>query len=325
MNFLSSIPGLKVTAICDINEDVLKRSREVHPDVATYSSLKEFCADDTIDLGICAVPDHAHKEVVLELVEAGKHAITEKPFGLNVAECTEMIESARRANVMLSVYQQRRWDGDYLTIKNIVNQGMIGDVFHIEAYSGKYGSGGYRGWSGDKSKSGNVLLGVGAHHVDQILNMMPGKVEHVYGFFQKRCWWDNTIEDQGNCVIKFEGGRIAEYEYTYLGSISKPRWRILGDRGGITVASGPVQKYFAEKGSHLGKDISYRNGYAEEIKVPMVDKSEASYYVNIADHLLTGVPLAVTPESARRNIAVMEAAETAWKTGVPQGIPFEYD
>ena len=106
---------------------------------------------------------------------------------------------------MLSVFHNRRYDGDFLAIKEVIDKGLIGDVFRIEVYGGRYGHPG-TWWRSDKNISGGAFYDWGAHLVDWVLNLIPEKVDSIMGFTQKIQWWDVTNEDEVESIIKFKNG-----------------------------------------------------------------------------------------------------------------------
>lgn len=307
-DFISKTSGLKLAAICDVDERRLEVAQKDYPGIKTYSKIEKMLSDDVIDLGVAVVPHNVHSKVILSLIKAGKNAISEKPFAITIAECTKMIEAAKKKKVMLSVFHNRRWDGDFLRIKKIIDDGLLGEIFHIETYAGNYAHP-KSWWRSEKSISGGLIYDWGAHFVDWILNLMPGKMETVYGIFHKRLWHDVTNENQCQAIIRFEGGRYAEFQTSAIAAIGKPKWRILGTKGALSVNHGEEDI----------KVVTFIHGSREELKVPFMQSSSwDSYYTNIADHLLTGEPLAVTAESARRVIAVFKLAEKSAKTGKVQ-------
>jgi len=289
----------------------LKIAEKEFPEVKTYPNVEKMLSDDIVDLGVVVVPHNVHGKVTLSLLGAGKHTVVEKPFAITTEECAEMIKLAKKKKVMLSVFHNRRWDGDFVTIKKIIEQGLIGEVFHIETYAGNYAHPGYW-WRSEKSISGGASYDWGAHFIDWILNLMPGKVETVYGFYHKRLWFDVTNEDHCQIIIRFEGGRYADFQISSLSAIGKPKWRILGTKGALVL--------------NYGEDkinvVTFVRGYQEELRVPFTENEYIRYYINIADHLLTGEPLQVTPESALRVIGVLELAEKSAKSGKVEVSPF---
>lgn len=304
--------GMQVTAVCDIDPARLEVARqEQGDDVALYDRVSDLASAEDVDLGVVITPHNVHCENTLELLTRSKHAVVEKPFCITADEATRMIDAARANGVMLSTYHNRRWDPDFITIRHIIESGLIGEVFHIEAYSGSYGHPGYW-WRSHKPISGGAIYDWGAHFMDWILNIMPGKVESVYGFFHKRVWHDVTNEDQTQAILRFTGGRYAELQLSSIAAAGKEKWRILGTKGAIHSTWEPP--------IHVAQ---YVNGKLEHIDVPFLQPEPNAYYRNIAEHLMCDAPLAVTPESARRVIAVLEAAEISSKKGMPVEVPGE--
>lgn len=110
---------------------------------------------------------------------------------------------------MLSVFHNRRWDGDYIIIKDIIEKGLIGEIFHIECFIGSFSHPRYW-WRSDKKISGGIMHDWGAHFIDWILNLIPSKITGIYGDFQKRVWFSVSNEDHGQAIIRFENGTTAD-------------------------------------------------------------------------------------------------------------------
>jgi predicted dehydrogenase len=222
-----------------------------------------------------------------------------------------MIKAAREKRVLLTVFHCRRLDGDYLTIKKIIDDGLIGEPFHCEAFLGEYKHPG-DWWRSHKAISGGGIYDWGAHFTDWILNLMPYKMQSVTGFMSKRVWHDVTNEDHCRAIIRFEGDRSAELEISSIAAVGKPKWRILGTKGGLTHDwNKPVQV------------TSFAGGVKQQIEVQHPQDDWKPYYARLADHLLGGEPLMVTPESARRVIAVLELAEKSNRSGKAEPVPFQ--
>ena len=303
--------AFKVTAVADIDPKRTKAAKKELDDVKVFADHHKLAASGLCDIAIVITPHNCHASIAVDLLKAGVGVISEKPFSITIDQATEMIEAAQAADVMLSVFHNRRWDGDYLTIKRIIEDGLIGEPFQCEAFFGSYD---YPGdwWRSHKPISGGAIYDWGAHFTDWILNLMPYKMESVTGFFSKRVWHDVTNEDHCKAIIRFEDNRSADLEMSSIAGRGKPKWRILGTKGGLTQDwEKPV------------KVTTFINGTREEMEVPLLKDSWSAYYGGIADHLLYGEPLPVTPESARRVIAVLELAEKSSKTGQAEPVPFE--
>lgn len=222
-----------------------------------------------------------------------------------------MIEAAEKTGVTLSVYHNRRQDGDFRAIKDVIEKGYIGDVFHLEAHSGGYGRP-RSWWRSDKKVSGGAFYDWGAHFMDWVLHLVPGKMTTVSGRFQKRVWDNVTNEDHCEAYIKFDSGAVAHVELSSIAAAPKPKWYILGTKGAIVDTGG----------GQFTVHTLVRERMAS-FQVKYYESTWASYYEMLADHLVKGGPNPVTPESARRVIAVMDLAERSSKAGREQNVPHE--
>ena len=257
-----------------------------------------------LDLVVIILPHNLHAPMTLKCLQAGKHVVLEKPFCITVAEANAMIDLAREKGLMLSLFHNRRWDGDYLTIRDIIDRGLIGEVFHIECGQASYNHPGFW-WRSEKEISGGVMYDWGAHFLDWILNMVPARVTQVMGNFQKRVWHAVTNEDFGQVYLRFANGATADYITSTISASSRPKWRINGTKGAIEQNWGDITL------------ITFVNGIRQDsvVKVTLPGYGSTEYYRNVADHLLMGEELAVKPEQARRVIGVIEAAQLSAQQG----------
>lgn len=305
--------GLDVVAICDVDESRLDFAEDDFPGIKTYTDPDEMLQDDQVELCVLVTPHNTHAPLAIKCSKAGRHVVCEKPFSLTVKEATDMINAAKKAGTVCSVFHNRRRDADYLTIKGLIDSGAIGDVFQVEANAGNYS---YPGdwWRSNKAVSGGAFYDWGAHFVDWILNLVPRRIESVFGFFPpKRVWHHVTNEDHCWVTIRFEGGVMATFEQSNIAAISKNKWRILGTRGGITMGDNDTVKLVQVQD----------DGRKTESDVPFVEGDWHGYYRSLADHLILGEPLEVTPESARRVIGVLSLAEQSSAKGKPVPMPYE--
>jgi len=310
---VNSVEGLEVAAVCDISEERLRAAREDLGDIRTYTSVSNLAADKDIGLCVVVTPHSAHIDCVLPCLEAGKHVVVEKPMAITIDECTRMIDAARKNGLALSVFHNRRLDGDFRAIKDVIEKGYIGDVFHLEAHSGGY-SRPRDWWRSEKKVSGGLFYDWGAHFVDWVLHLIPARMKTVSGQFQKRVWNHVTNEDHVEAYIKFEGGAVAHVELSTITAHPKPRWYILGTKGAIVDVGGGQFKVYTRIDNYTASfDVKYYEA---------VD-AWRNYYQGLADHLFNDKPIPVTPESARRVIAVLELAERSSQSGREQEVPYE--
>ena len=311
-NWINSVNGMKAVAVCDVDPKRTAAAAEDFPGIETYNDLSDMLKKGEFDLAVVVTPHNTHAKLAIQCLEAGKHVVVEKPMCITAKEATDMIEAAKKSKVMLSVFHNRRHDGDYMTLKEIVAKGLVGDIFHVEMFGGGYGRPG-KWWRSDKKISGGAFYDWGAHYLDWLLNLVPGKVVGVTGFFHKLVWKEVTNEDHVEAMIRFESGAVADVQFSSLAMAKKPRWQILGTKGSV-VSQGREDSF---------KVTTALKGYPAQIDVPYKKSDWESYYQNIADHILRGKKLEVKPEEGRRVIAIMEAAEKSSKERKTVEVPHE--
>jgi predicted dehydrogenase len=297
--------GLNLVAICDKDYKRTVAAKEDFPIIKTYNSLTNMLKNQEINLVVIVTPHNTHAKIAVQALKSGKNVVVEKPMCITTKEASNMIDEAKKRNLMLSVFQNRRFDGDFLALKEVVNKEIIGDVFLLERYSGGYSHPGYW-WRSNKTISGGAFYDMGAHYIDQILKLIPKKMLSVTGFIHKLVWKDVTNEDQVEAIIRFESNIIAKIQLSDIASVGKPGWRILGTKGGIISENKGSEKYF--------KVVGNVEGIHAEMKIKYKESDYSIYYRNISDHLLNGTELYVKPEESRRVIAVMETAEKSSKS-----------
>ena len=221
---------------------------------------------------------------------------------ITAPEANAMVRTARANRRMLSIYHNRRWDGDYLALKKIVKSGMIGDVFSVRCHMGGYGMK-TDWWRADKKVSGGCLYDWGAHMVDWTLGLVDSKIDFVVGFSQKRLWMKGTNEDEARVMIRFKNGAVGDVMVSHLRKTGEPWWQVVGTKGHAVPGDGCFEV------TVHGKNKSTTR------KVPLVKTDWAAYYKNIVGHILDGEKLAVTAESGARVIAVIDGQGKSARTG----------
>ena len=171
-SFLQNSDVVNLMGIYDIkpSQCALAESRGIH----AYSSLEELLGDPAVDFVTIAVPNDQHKPLALKALAAGKHVICEKPVTLSSADLQEMIDASKAAGKLFTVHQNRRWDGEFLVMRDIYQSGELGPVHHIESRC--HGSRGIPGdWRQDPAQGGGMILDWGIHLIDQIMGIVTDK------------------------------------------------------------------------------------------------------------------------------------------------------
>jgi predicted dehydrogenase/type 1 glutamine amidotransferase len=325
---LSNVPGLEYALVCDRNEQRLAKARQAFPGVSTCTELAQVAEDPDIDVVIVSTPPDTHAAISTQMLRAGKHVVTEKPFCLTTVEADELIQLAHERRRALTVYQCRRWDPDYLAIQHVLERETIGEVFHIETFIGGYAHP-CDYWHSHEPISGGVFYDWGSHYLDWILQLVPDTVVSVRGVEHKRVWHDVTNADHSSVYLRFAGGQEAEFMHSDIAAAMKPKWYILGTQGAIvghwrqeTVKtrrwSGDLIEERLAPSEALPELCVYTRemgGAIHEQRLMLPEAPAYAFHRNLANHLHCDEPLAVPPDESRRNIVVMEAAKRSAERG----------
>lgn len=319
---ISLAEGLTLYAISTRDPERQAAAQAAYPKARIYNSLDEMLGDERLDLVVLATPHDTHRDLAIQAMDAGKHVVTDKIMAMNAQEAADMIEASRRNKVMLSVFHNRRWDWDYLTVKKVIEEGLLGEPYLFQAAIMNYGK--PRGWRATKGQSGGILFDWPAHFIDQALQLVPAKVEAVYCHIVDRGQWDIDIGNYAKLLIHFENKVLYEIEIANLAAAKKPRWYVAGNLGalvkhGLDPQEGPMREgnidAAEELPEHRAHVSTFARGEPETLIIDSVRSSWKSYYQNISEVLNKGAELAVKPEEVYRAMQVYDAAMKSARTG----------
>ncbi len=222
---------VELAGIWDIKPErrELARSRGIH----VYGSLEEVLADPTVELCTIATPNDVHKPLAIACMEAGKNVISEKPVTLCVDDLKEMIAVSERTGRLFTVHQNRRWDVDFLAVKDLYQTKALGEIYSVE--SRIHGSRGIPSdWRGLKEYGGGMLYDWGIHLIDQMLQIYANeKIVSIY------CEFDNVttdvVDDGFRLTIGFDNGARGYIEVATCNFIAMPRFYVLGKKGSAII------------------------------------------------------------------------------------------
>ena len=327
---VTAVPGLALTAVSDLAPSRVELARTVCADVRGHLRAEGLLADDTVDLVVVSTPPDTHADWAHRALDAGKHVVLEKPMALTAAECDEVLAHAERVDRLVVVYQNRRFDPDYLVLRRLVREGAIGELFHVEAFVGGYGHP-CNYWHSDAAVSGGAIFDWGSHAIDQLLDLMPGDIAHVTAANHKRQWHDVTNADHSRVTLHLTDGREAEFVYSDLAAAPKPKWWAVGTRGAVRgdwrverviarTAIGTLDEdVLAPADSPAAMSLFAPDGSVTALAVPPAPPF--AFHRELADHLLRGLPMSVEASQSRRVVAVMEAAEESARSGSVPVVP----
>jgi predicted dehydrogenase len=311
---IAAIAGLRLAGVCDLSQErrdlaAKEWSVRVHP------GAEAMLDDPAVGLVVVGTPPSAHASSVLAALAAGKHVVCEKPFALRVEEVDRMIDTAAAQDLVLTVYQSRRWDPDYIAMRDVVRSGRIGEIFYMESFIGGH-SHPCDFWHSHEPISGGTIYDWGSHYFDWMLQLFQDPVRTVTASAHKRVWHDVTNADQVRVDLTFAGGRQATFLQSDIASAMKPKWYLLGTRGAV-VGEWRDEAVPADFPARVKVLRPAETGAHEEV-LSLRPRDEHGFYRNLADHLAWEEPLAVTSEEARRTVAVMESATTSIARGGEQ-------
>ena len=319
-----AVPGLELVAICDKSQARLDAALADAPQAMTTTDGNEMLNSDDIDLVIVSTPPDTHAMWALRALEAGKNVVMEKPMALTSNECDAVLDIARTVGRTALVYQNRRWDSDFLTMKKAVDAGRIGEMFHLETFVGGFGHP-CNYWHSDASISGGAIFDWGSHFIDQIMQLNGSPVTSVTATSYKRRWHDVTNADHSVVNVSFENGVNAEFIHSDLAAVLKPKYYVLGTEGAIvgnwrherllsrTGIGTMAEELFAP--ADAPADLTLVNADGDRTALAPVSPRTHGFHRELADQLVASLPLSVRPEQSRDVVAVMEAAEISASRG----------
>jgi scyllo-inositol 2-dehydrogenase (NADP+) len=307
-------PRLRLQAVASRDAGRREQATSDYPGVKSYETLDQMLQDPSVQVVIVATPHNVHAQQCIRIMDAGRHCVTDKVMCLTTAEADAMIAARDRNRVLFSVFHNRRWDGDYLTVRQALAEGLLGRPWLFEV--GSWGFGTPRGWRAQPEEVGTLLHDWGAHFVDQALQLVPASVTSVYAQTQ-HVRADVPVESYIGAEVRFANDVIYRLEVSRAARMGKPHWYIVGDRGALVKEGVDPQEaaMVAEKIDTAREDpANYArvktevNGIVAEMRLQTVPGRWRSYYENIADALEDRSKLAVKAEEVRRVVAVLEAA-----------------
>jgi predicted dehydrogenase len=314
--FLATNPGFTIKKVWERTKSL---SVQRYPHVEIVRKYEEMLNDTDIELIIVNTPDKTHYELCKKALEAGKHVVVEKPFTLNIREGEELIELARNKNLILSVYQNRRWDGDFLTVRKVLDQQLVGKVVEYEAHFDRFKNFVDKTkWREQASSNPGLIFDLGTHMIDQALVLfgMPVYVNadlrvqrpggEVNDYFNIKMHYPETVVTvKGGLLVRERGPRyiIHGTEGSFLKYSVDPQEQKLMDGH---LPEGPDWgKEDPENWGILNTEI---NGLHHYGRIETLPGNYHDYFNNIYYALRKGEKLAVPAEEGLNVIRVIEAS-----------------
>ncbi|MFE1322108.1 Gfo/Idh/MocA family oxidoreductase [Kitasatospora phosalacinea] len=324
---ISTTPGLRLAAVVTADPERRARASREHPRAALFADADALLAaapELGLDLLVVASPNRTHVPLATAALEAGLPVVVDKPLAATAAEGERLVALARERGLLLSVFQNRRWDGDFRTVRQLLDSGRLGRVNRFESRFERWRPELTGAWreSGDPAAAGGVLYDLGAHLVDQAL-LLFGPAERVYAELDARRTGAATDDDSFVALTHADGTRSHLWMSATAGDLG-PRFRVLGSRGAYVVHGLDGQEDALRAGRTPAEPGwgalppeqwgSLRAGDAAEA-VPTLPGSYQEYYAGLAEALHGRGPAPVDAGDAVAVLRVLEAAQRSSRTG----------
>ncbi|HEY5463944.1 MAG TPA: Gfo/Idh/MocA family oxidoreductase [Hanamia sp.] len=314
--FINVNPGFNFYAVMERSKNL---AEEKYPNVNTYRTLENMLADDLVELVIVNTPNSTHFDFAKKALEAGKDVIVEKPFTIKVEEGNELIALAKKQNKKLSVYQNRRYDSDYKTIKKVVESKCLGELVEVEMHFDRFkeelSTKSHKEIPGPGTGS---LYDLGSHLIDQALQLfgMPQKI--FADILAMRP--GSKVDDYFELLFYYEKKRV-RIKSSYIVREALPGYVFHGLKGSFIKPKTNVQEEMLQAGKVPGnKDWGTEpesergllhteiNGKEVREYIPSEQGNYGEYYDGIYEAIRNGKPLQVTAEEGVNVIKIIEAA-----------------
>jgi predicted dehydrogenase len=314
--FLSVNPHFNFYAVWERSKNL---AEEKYPSVKTFRSLDAMLEDEKIELVIVNTPNYTHFEYAKKALLAGKHVIVEKPFTINVAEAEELISISKEKNKRISVYQNRRYDSDYKTIKKIINSGVLGKIveaeFHFDRFKEELSPKLHKETPGPGAGS---LYDLGSHLIDQALQLF-GMPDEIFADIRSIRPF-SKVDDYWEILFYYKELRV-RLKSSYVVREPLPGYILHGLSGSFIKAKTDVQENTLKEGvlpgkSDWGKEPESEKGllHAEingKVVKELVESEQGNYgeyYEAIYNSIRNGAPLPVTAEEGLQVIQIIQDA-----------------
>ncbi|MGE0019530.1 MAG: Gfo/Idh/MocA family oxidoreductase [Draconibacterium sp.] len=313
--FLKTNPGYDVISVLERSKTL---SRKLFPQAAIVDDYNKILESPDIELVIVNTPDKLHFEMAAAALTAGKHVVVEKPVTLKSWEAEQLVQLSNRTGKILAVFQNRRWDGDFLTVQKILNEGKLGRIIEFESHYDRYRTQITPGtWKEEGDEYAGVLYNLGSHMVDQAY-VLFGKPTAVTAHLK--------IVRTGGAVSDYYDIRLEYRKFTailkcsYLVKEPGPRYIIHGEMGsffkfGIDPQEEILKAGNLPEGEEWGRELPEfwgmlhfdENGNSFSMKVPTIQGNYHHFYNNLFDSIRNGSELLVQPEETIEVLKILES------------------
>lgn len=316
---ITNVAGFHLNMIRETRPENIRLIQERYPGVAVVADAEEILRNKEIDLVIVATPNRFHFEWAKKALEAGKHVVVEKPFTVSSAEADELIALSGKLNRLLTVYQNRRWDGDFLTVRQVIASGMLGKLVAFESHFDRFRNNIRPDtWKESEDAGTGLVYDLGSHLIDQV-QVLFGLPEAVTAHLETQRN-DTAIVDSFEILLHFPELTVT-LKSGMLVREPLPKYILSGQEGSFVKYGMDVQEAALDDGQKPGSKTwgmepeanwgtinTSTSGLNLRGKVETLPGNYLRFYENVCSVILGEAALIVKPEQARNTIRIIELA-----------------
>lgn len=336
--FISAVPGLKLNAIVQRRGD---EASKAYPSARILRTVEEALADPVIQLIVVGTPNETHYDLAKQALLAGKHVVIDKPFAASSIEAKELGDIACQRNLILAPFHNRRWDGDFLTVRKILASGELGRLVTFESHFDRFRPLPREAtWKESGNDANGMLFDLGPHLIDQALFLFGAPTAITASVRRDRDTTD--IEDSFDITLHYPR-LLAHCRATMLAAEPAPRFLLHGTHGSFrkygvdpqepALVGGATVPAIGDTRQWLGEDASAWGTLAiapdpadpgHLIRTPVRTElgDYRGYYANVRDAINGKAALAVTPEDGYQVIRLLELARQSSREGHTMPVAF---
>lgn len=322
---IATTPGLQLRAIVTRDPNRRASAARDYPDARLVDTADDlFAMNGELDLAVVATPNRTHVPLARGALAAGLPVVVDKPFAPTAAEARALIAEARERQLMITVYQNRRWDGDFLTVRRLAADGALGTIHRFESRFERWRPVPKGGWRerADPGEAGGLLYDLGSHLIDQALTLL-GPVTSVYAELDRR---RTGVESDDDSFVALRHASGARSHLTMSAVAAQPgvRFQVLGSKAAYVKFGLDVQEDALRRGERPNQrnwGVEPRDrwgtlGTGDEVRiVPTEAGAYQAFYAGVGKTLRDGGAPPIDPNDAAAGLDIIAAAQRAAAAG----------
>lgn len=324
--YIDATDGLRITAIATSHPDRRSQAESEHPDADILGSAEALIDHPNVEVVVVVTPNRSHAPIGTRALAAGRHVVVDKPIAMTVPEAEGLVEAGERAGRILSVYQNRRWDGDFQTLRSLIDDGALGPIDSLEARFERWSAVGPE-WRDVAEEAGGPHRDLGAHLVDQSL-VLFGDATRVFAQMDSRRP-GSRVEDSTFVAMDHADGIRSRLWTSLIARRTGPRLRVRGLAGEYVKEDLDPQEQQLLDGLRpgdpgFGEEPEERWGRLEvdgsSTRIPTQRGDYRRFYELLRDAVRGVGERPVDPADSVRGLRVLEAAERSARSGAVETV-----